>query len=120
MLMADSDPAVLRAAVRLRNRNPCGLVLSVSQSPFMNAAIAPQGAGGDGDVTVPVALVLGADDPVFTHDGFTQQAQHFTSSPDVTSFLMANTAHFEMLDRSAPRFRAITSEWLTTRGFVSK
>src|SRR2546423_11892875 len=82
----------------------------------LNFAGATTGTMGLGEIHVPVLLVLGAMDPVFTHDGFNQQARYFTGSRDVTAVLMPGTGHFEMLDRNAPRFRALVADWLGTRG----
>ena len=90
---------------------------STATTASLNFAGATTGTMGLGEIHVPVLLVLGAMDPVFTHDGFNQQARYFTGSRDVTAVLMPGTGHFEMLDRNAPRFRALVADWLGTRGF---
>jgi pimeloyl-ACP methyl ester carboxylesterase len=115
MLLPNSEPAVIAGAVASRLRNPCGLVSGAPGAVFFNGAPSQTGRGLS-TIDVPVLLVLGALDPVFTRDGFEQQAAHFSGSPDVTSVLMDGTGHFEMLDRNAPRFRALVSGWLRSRG----
>ena len=116
-LMPNSEPTVIAGAIASRLRNPCGLIPTTATTATLNFAGATTGAGGLGDIQVPVLLALGAADPVFTHDGFSQQAGHFTGSDDVTAALLPETGHFEMLDRNAPRFRALVADWLGTRGF---
>ena len=117
ILMPNSEPAVIAGAIASRQRNPCGLVPTTATTATLNFAGATTGIAGLGDIHVPVLLALGAADPVFTHDGFSQQAGHFTGSDDVTAVLLPETGHFEMLDRNAPRFRALVADWLGTRGF---
>src|SRR3954453_14891183 len=112
--MPNSEPAVLAGAVASRLRNPCGLVSGTAEAVYFDSAPSKIGRGLSTN-HVPVLLVLGALDPVFTRDGFEQQAAHFSASPDVTSVLMDGTGHFEMLDRNAPRFRALVAGWLRAR-----
>jgi pimeloyl-ACP methyl ester carboxylesterase len=114
MLMPNSEPAVVAGAAASRLRNPCGLVSGAAPAVFFNGAPS-QTRRGLSTIAVPVLLVLGALDPVFTRDGFEQQAAHFSGSRDVTSVLMDGTGHFEMLDRNAPRFRALVADWLRSR-----
>src|SRR3954447_6042286 len=115
-LMPNSDPDVIAGAIASRLRDPCGLIPSTATTASLNFTGATTGTMGLGEIHVPVLLVLGAMDPVFTHDGFNQQARYFTGSRDVTAVLMPGTGHFEMLDRNAPRFRALVADWLGTRG----
>ena len=117
MLMPNSEPAVVSGAVASRLRNPCGLVAGAGEGSFWNNSPSQTGRGLS-TIDVPVLLVLGALDPVFTRDGFEQQREHFSSSKDVTSVVMDGTGHFEMLDRNAPRFRALVARWLSSRGFT--
>src|SRR4051794_25529485 len=114
LLMPNSEPAVVAGAVASRLPNPCGLVSGGPGAVFFNGAPSQTGRGLS-TIDVPVLLVLGALDPVFTRDGFEQQAGHFSGSPDVTSVLMDGTGHFEMLDRNARSFRALVARWLRSR-----
>ena len=115
-LMPNSDPDVIAGAIASRLRNPCGLIPSTATTAGLNFVGASTGTTGLGEIHVPVLLVLGALDPVFTHDGFVQQARYFTGSDDVNAVLMPGTGHFETLDRNAPRFRALVAGWLGARG----
>lgn len=116
-LMPNSEPDVIAGAIASRLRNPCGLIPTTATTAGLNFTGATTGTMGLGEIHVPVLLVLGAADPVFTHDGFRQQAEHFTGSDDVTAVLMPGTGHFEMLDRNDRSFRKLVAHWLGARGF---
>ena len=116
-IMPNSDPAVIAGAIASRQRNPCGLIPSTATTAGLDFIGANTGTTGLGEIHVPVLLVLGALDPVFTHDGFFKQATYFTGTDDLTAILLPGTGHFEMLDRNAPRFRGLVAEWLGTRGW---
>lgn len=106
----DADPAVVEAAWRLRHLDPCGDVHSL-----VPAAVA---AGMHIDeIDVPVLLLWGRDDPVYTDDAGENQAADFSGSDDVTTVYFERTAHAMTLDRSAPQLRAAVSDWLGKRGF---
>jgi pimeloyl-ACP methyl ester carboxylesterase len=111
-LFTNADPAVRDRAHALRLRNPCGYTASIAAAL---ASETPKLA----EISVPVLLALGADDPVWTREGFERQKGHFRGSRDVTSVLLENTGHFMMLERTAPRFRSLVAEWLRYRGLVS-
>jgi pimeloyl-ACP methyl ester carboxylesterase len=114
LLLPNSEPAVVSGAIASRLRNPCGLVSNSPEAVYFNGAPSETGRGLS-TIHVPVLLVLGALDPVFTADGFKQQATRFSGSKDLTSVLMENTGHFEMLDRNAAQFRALVAGWLRSR-----
>src|SRR3954470_9177367 len=116
LLLPNSEPAVVSGAIASRLRNPCGLVSNSPEAVYFDGAPSETGRGLS-TIHVPVLLVLGALDPVFTADGFKQQAARFTGSPDVTAVLMDGTGHFEMLDRNAPRFRGLAAGWLRSHAF---
>ena len=112
-LFTNTDPAVIDAAVALRHRNPCG---------YLNSA--PPMLASDqahlGEIHVPVLLIMGAQDPVFTEQGFELQRAHYTGTSDVTSVRMQDAGHFPMLSRIAPEYRALIAGWLTEHRFVSQ
>lgn len=116
-LMPNSTAAVIAGAIASRQRNACGLLPSLGESMAWNYAGGQAGVGGLSEIRVPVLLALGASDPVWTHDGFFQEAGWFTGSNDVSAVLLPRTGHFEMLDRRAARFRAMVGEWLHVRNF---
>jgi|SRR5947209_2049146 len=69
------------------------------------------------DIHVPVLLAIGADDKIFTQDGWAQQRELYAGSRDVTALSLAATGHYPMLERAAPRFRALVAGWLDRSGF---
>lgn len=109
-LFHNADPAVVAATVRLRDPNPCGVPPSLSTTMAADAARLRE-------IHVPVLIAIGDHDPVWTRDGWAQQAAHFTGSDDVTEVRLPDTGHFPMLERTAPRFRALVARWLGDRGF---
>ena len=70
-----------------------------------------------GEIHVPVLLSIGAQDQIWTQDGWAQQKDHFTGSHDVTAVPIPNAGHFPMLERVAPQLRALVATWLSRRGF---
>src|SRR6266511_4086029 len=104
------DPAVLDAASPLRNRNPCGDMLSIP------AGIAAD-TQGLGEIAVPVLGVFARQDKGF--QGGEEQMQLFTGSNDVTGVFLDGSGHFMALDAAASEFRAAISGWLRQRGFVT-
>src|SRR4051794_3222582 len=104
------DPAVLAAFLRVRERNPCGYEL-----PIVLANIAMDQASL-GRIHVPVLLVMGEQDPVWSADGFAQQARAFTGTSDVTAVRLADTGHYPMYGRTVPQLRSLVARWLAKRG----
>ena len=68
-------------------------------------------------ITVPVLLVLGANDALFPPPAGTEQQAQFLGSSDVSLIQLPNTGHALTLERSAPTFTADISRWLAARGF---
>jgi pimeloyl-ACP methyl ester carboxylesterase len=108
-LFHDADPAVLDAAAPLQNRNPCGDIASVLQTLFVDQFRV-------GEISVPVLLVYGDKDKVFSAPeatgGLSAQRNLYRGTNDVTEVLLKDTGHFMTLEQSAPRFRASLSTWL--------
>ena len=104
------DPAVLASFLRIREPNPCGY------EPLVLADIAWDRANL-GQIHVPVLLAIGAEDPVWTQDGWSQQADGFTGTDDVTAVRLADTGHYPMYERTAPRLQELVAGWLVRRGF---
>jgi pimeloyl-ACP methyl ester carboxylesterase len=109
-LFFDADPAVIAAVQRLREPNPCGYNTWAFSAITSNLARL-------GEIHVPVLLTIGAQDTVWTSDGWALQQQHFTGSRDVTAARIPNASHFPMLERTAPQARALVGGWLGRRGF---
>ena len=106
----DADPAVVAATNQLRNLDPCGddnsIVAAINEDHLMVPTI-----------TVPVLLVLGANDALFPPPAGTEQEAQFLGSSDVSLIQLPNTGHALTLERSAPTFTADISRWLAARGF---
>ena len=109
-LFNDAEPAVLAAATRLRSRNPCGMIRSAPNGVYVDRLRA-------GEIAVPVLVVFGDRDTlVWTREGEEQQAGNYTGSSDRTTAFVRDAGHFPMLERTAPEFRALISDWLAKRG----
>jgi hypothetical protein len=102
-----TDPHVIDEVLTLRNRNPCGHVLS-------NATVIRSDLNHLKDVTVPILLVYpGPDDPIISRDGQEAEAENYGSTDVTTAWL--DTGHFPMLEYCAPDFRQLTANWINER-----
>lgn len=106
----DTDPAVVDAATRRRNRDPCGDNATLARMAVVNAV-------GVGSLTVPVLLAFGDRDAVFDSGAADTQARLFRSSRDVTLRRFPGAGHALMLERVAPQVRSATAEWLADHEF---
>jgi hypothetical protein len=107
---ADADPAVVDAALALRQRDPCGDVSSLVP------AIASSGVHSR-DIAIPVGLVFGLADANFQPGAGSDQAGRYGASRDVTTFFIAGAGHAMTLQRSAPEVRRDIAGWLQGHGF---
>lgn len=112
LLFHNAEDAVIEAALSMLRRDPCGWVEHVFQVFVLNQVRL-------GEITVPVLLIYPEHDPVFTREAQERQQELFTGTRDVTTWILPDTGHIPMLERSAPQFRALLSDWLNSRGFVS-
>lgn len=109
-LFYNAAPAVIAAYGQLREPNPCGYEPTTLEAITVDLARL-------GEINVPVLLAIGAEDKIWTHDGWAQQKAHFTGSNDVTAISLPDTGHYPMLERTAPQFRTILAKWLNGHGF---
>jgi pimeloyl-ACP methyl ester carboxylesterase len=109
-LFYNADPAVVAASLRLRERNPCGY--EGSALPTITTDLARLR-----EIHVPVLLAIGAEDKIWTQDGWALQQEHFTGSGDVTARSLPDTGHFVMLERTVPKFRSLVAGWLGRHEF---
>jgi hypothetical protein len=109
---ADTDPAVLRAAAALRVLGPCG----EPQSALAGVAADQANLG---EVKLPVLLVYGTRDAFFDDPraAGASQRQLYSGSPDATLAFIEGAGNALALERSAPRFRDLLSNWLQARGY---
>ena len=104
------DPAVVDAAVSMRNRNPCG-----DLSSSATVANYHEASGRLGDIEVPVLLVYSDHDLIFTTEGAEQQKAHFTGTDDLTWVMLRDAGHFPMLETRAREHRQVLLDWLGAR-----
>jgi pimeloyl-ACP methyl ester carboxylesterase len=108
-LFDNVDPSVFDAFLGRREPNPCGYMSTALAAIATDRLRVP-------DIHVPVLIAIGADDKIFTHDGWEQQRGLYSGSRDVTAATIPDTGHYPMLERSVPRFRALVAGWLARRG----
>jgi pimeloyl-ACP methyl ester carboxylesterase len=106
----DASQAVLSGATPLRNRDPCGDANSIIP------ALLQQGANLR-NIKVPVLLICGTADRLFSPAGCNGQAARLTKSRKVTVESVRNAGHAITLDRGASTFRRKIGRWLQKRGF---
>lgn len=108
--LENAPPEVVAAATPLRDRNPCGDMESLAQTVLVDTLRLRE-------ITVPVLVLSGTHDRVFTADGVARHGSQFSGSRDVTVHLLDGATHGLTLEPTAPEFRDLLSEWLNARGF---
>jgi pimeloyl-ACP methyl ester carboxylesterase len=101
------DPAVLEAALKLRNRNPCGDLTSAVAAAEYHANTPRLG-----DIHVPVFLIYEDHDIILTKEGAEQQPAHFTGTDDLTWVMLQGAGHFPMLERRQNDYERMLVGWL--------
>ncbi len=109
---ADTDPRVKSAAAALRVLGPCG----EPQSALAGVAADQANLG---EVKLPVLLVYGTKDHFFDDPRSAGESQRklYSGSPDATLAFIEGAGNALALERSAPRFRDLVSDWLQARGY---
>ena len=106
----DADPRIVAAAAALRYRDPCGDVGSFVQGLVADHLYDP-------GITVPVLLLYGLDDALFSQPAAGQDERTlFTGSRDVSLSFVPGAGHALTLQRSAPAVRERVSQWLGAHG----
>ncbi len=100
---ADTDPAVLAAAVPLQNQLPCGDLISQSPGLLLNLARA-------GEITVPVLTIHGEYDRWSA--GGADALAGFVSAPEKRSIVVAGAGHLLGQSRSPARIFDPLADWL--------
>jgi pimeloyl-ACP methyl ester carboxylesterase len=109
LLFYNADPRVINATNALRNANPCGIFRSQPQATTVDRAHLSQ-------IKVPVLIVFGDDETlVWTRQGEKEQEGDFTGSPDKQTVFIPEAGHFPMFERTAPKFDAVMSGWISSR-----
>jgi pimeloyl-ACP methyl ester carboxylesterase len=109
-MFSSAPAAVVAAATPLRNRDPCGDTNSIISSILDQRSNLAK-------VKVPVLLVCGAKDVLFSPAGCRGQSERFTGTRRVKVESVPNAAHAITLEQSAPTFRRKVGRWLTKYGF---
>jgi pimeloyl-ACP methyl ester carboxylesterase len=109
-MFSSAPQAVLDAAIPLRNRDPCGDTDSIIPSLLHQKANLPK-------VKVPVLLVCGTKDVLFSPAGCNGQAERFSGNHRVSVQSVRGAAHAITLERTASTFRRKVARWLVKLGF---
>jgi pimeloyl-ACP methyl ester carboxylesterase len=109
-MFSSAPQTVLDAAIPLRNRDPCGDTDSIITSLLNQKANLPK-------VKIPVLLVCGTKDVLFSPAGCNGQAQRFTGTRRISIQSVRDAGHAITLERSASTFRRKVSRWLVRLGF---
>jgi pimeloyl-ACP methyl ester carboxylesterase len=109
VMFARSTP-VATAAVASRNRDPCGDTDSIIHALIQQGAMLPK-------VKVPVLVICGTKDALYSKVGCDQQKERFTHSRSATLAFVRGAGHALTLEPQAPTFRRKVGRWLSRRGF---
>lgn len=105
----NADPKVVETTAALRNRDPCGDILSYKTAVAANLA-------NVGKIKTPTLVLAGGRDAIYPVPA-TKQASLLTGSEDVTPVTVPETGHALTLHRSADQFEAHLSSWLVGHQF---
>jgi pimeloyl-ACP methyl ester carboxylesterase len=109
-MFSSAPEAVVNAATPLRNRDPCGDTGSIIRALLQQAANLRS-------IKVPVLIICGSADVLFSPAGCKGQAARFTGTRRLTVETVRKAGHAITLERPASTFRRKVSRWLAKRGF---
>jgi pimeloyl-ACP methyl ester carboxylesterase len=101
--------SVIDAITALRNRDPCGDTASVIPALQRERSVA--------SIKVPVLVICGTRDALFSPLGCGLQRDRYTGARSASLALVKNAGHAVTLEREAASFRKKVSRWLARRGF---
>jgi pimeloyl-ACP methyl ester carboxylesterase len=110
IMFANAAKPVLDAASALRNRDPCGDVNSIVPALLRQRA-------GVAKIKVPVLIICGTRDALYSSLGCGQQEERYTRSRSTKLELVKGAGHALTLERTARTFRRKVARWLQRRGF---
>jgi pimeloyl-ACP methyl ester carboxylesterase len=110
IMFHSASRAVRDAANQLRNRDPCGDISSI-----IPALLAQQGLIKT--VKVPVLVICGRNDALYSSLGCAQQRERYTRSRSTRLELVKNAGHALTLESTASVFRKKVGAWLEKHGF---
>jgi pimeloyl-ACP methyl ester carboxylesterase len=67
-------------------------------------------------IKVPVPMIFGDEDAIFSPDAAKPQASGYTGSPDVTLEMIPKTSRFPILEATLPTTVAAVDKWLSRQG----
>jgi pimeloyl-ACP methyl ester carboxylesterase len=109
MFHSASGP-VRNAADAFRNRDPCGDFASTIPALLQEHSMVKR-------IKVPVLVICGRSDALFSSLGCGLQQARFTGSRSASLELVRGVGHALTLEAQAPTFRREVSRWLAKRGF---
>lgn len=110
LLFYDADERVLSAVEQAHERDSCGEAGSVPQVVALNRRFLSE-------ITVPTLLVFAEKSAVLPPNAGEDQLALYTGSSDRSLVTVPHAGHSLMLERAAPEFRRVMSEWFHDRGF---
>jgi pimeloyl-ACP methyl ester carboxylesterase len=110
IMFAAAARPVIDAAAGLRNRDPCGDTNSIIPSLLQQRKYLPR-------VGVPVLVLCGTRDALYSRIGCEAQVERYTRSRRVTLELVRGAGHALTIERTARGFRRAISRWLAANGF---
>jgi pimeloyl-ACP methyl ester carboxylesterase len=110
IMFHSADKSLIDAATPLRNRDPCGDIESIIPALLQQRAFVPK-------IKVPVLVICGTDDALYSPLGCSMQADRFTGSRRVSNQIVRNAGHALTFERTAASFRRKVSRWLEKYGF---
>lgn len=106
------EPSILDAALKVRNRNPCGDLYSAASTSLYNLA-----SGSLTRIEVPVLLIFEDEDVIYNYpDAGQNQKARFTGSDDVTLAQLEGAGHFPMLEQRRQEYQQMVASWLQLHG----
>ncbi|HYH51733.1 MAG TPA: alpha/beta hydrolase [Acidimicrobiia bacterium] len=99
----------VREAVPAPNPDPCGQARSIPPGIFSSEFNLAR-------IDVPVLVVFGDKDAIFSPEAAEQQASRYVGSPEVTLEMIPNTSHFPILEATLPTTVAAVDKWLSRHG----
>jgi pimeloyl-ACP methyl ester carboxylesterase len=102
--------SVRDAADALRNRDPCGDFESTIPALLQETGMVKR-------IKVPVLVICGRSDALFSSLGCGLQRERFTGSRSASLELVKGAGHALTLEAQTPTFRRKVSRWLAKHGF---
>jgi pimeloyl-ACP methyl ester carboxylesterase len=110
LMFHSASRSVVDAAMPLRNRDPCGETGSIITGLLLQKQGVPK-------ITVPVLVICGTKDALYSSLGCSQQRDQFRRSRRASLELVRGAGHAVTLERQARKFRAKVGRWLKKRGY---